>query len=174
MESRRIHKVPGIGAAGEPCASSGIAAPITIGGSTATPPCTAIATAAGRCSASPTTRHTSHAERTRTAGTAMSPLEVSLAAAALLVGLTGAWSPCGFSMVETVGLAGDEGRRRTTIAACATFAPGAILGGVVTFGLLALLGEATHGAGAQLAYLIAAGIAVAAAVAEARGMRIVP
>jgi hypothetical protein len=104
----------------------------------------------------------------------MSPLEVSLAAAALLVGLTGAWSPCGFSMVETVGLAGDEGRRRTTIAACATFAPGAVLGGVATFGLLALLGEATHGAGAQLAYLIAAGIAVAAAVAEARGMRIVP
>ena len=87
----------------------------------------------------------------------MSPLELSLAAAALLVGLTGAWSPCGFSMVETVGLAGDEGRRWTTIAACATFAPGAVLGGVVTFGLLAALGEATHGAGARLAYLIAAG-----------------
>jgi hypothetical protein len=104
----------------------------------------------------------------------MSPLELSLAVAALLVGLTGAWSPCGFSMVETVGLAGDEGRRWTTIAACATFAPGAILGGVATFGLLALLGQATHGAGARLAYLIAAGIAVAAAVAEARGMRIVP
>ncbi|HEY7150313.1 MAG TPA: hypothetical protein VH391_01405 [Solirubrobacterales bacterium] len=104
----------------------------------------------------------------------MSPLELSLAAAALLIGLTGAWSPCGFSMVETIGLAGDEGRRWTTVAACATFAPGAILGGVVTFGLLALLGEATHGAGARIAYLIAAGIAVAAAVAEARGARIVP
>ena len=104
----------------------------------------------------------------------MSPLELSLAAAALLVGLTGAWSPCGFSMVETVGLAGDEGRRWTTLAACATFAPGAVLGGVVTFGLLAALGEATHGAGARLAYLIAAGIAVTAAVAEARGTRIVP
>jgi hypothetical protein len=104
----------------------------------------------------------------------MSPLELSLAAAALLVGLTGAWSPCGFSMVETVGLAGDEGRRLTTIAACATFAPGAVLGGVVTFGLLAALGQATHGAGARVAYLIAAGIAAAAAVAEARGSRIVP
>jgi hypothetical protein len=104
----------------------------------------------------------------------MSPLELSLAVAALLVGLTGAWSPCGFSMVETVGLAGDEGRRWTTIAACATFAPGAVIGGVATFGLLALVGQATHGAGARLAYLIAAGIAVAAAVAEARGTRIVP
>jgi hypothetical protein len=77
-------------------------------------------------------------------------------------------------MVETIGLAGDEGRRWTTIAACATFAPGAVLGGVVTFGLLAALGEATHGAEARVAYLIAAAIAVAAAIAEARGTRIVP
>ena len=77
----------------------------------------------------------------------MSVLELTLAGAALLIGLTGAWSPCGFSMVETVGLAGDGGRRWTTIAACATFAPGALLGGVATFGLLAALGEAIHGAG---------------------------
>ncbi|TMK72862.1 MAG: hypothetical protein E6G48_06405 [Actinobacteria bacterium] len=104
----------------------------------------------------------------------MSVLELSLAVAALLVGLTGAWSPCGFSMVETIGLAGDGGRRCTTIAACVTFVPGAVVGGVVTFGSLAALGEATHGAGGRLAYLIAAGIAVAAAAAEARGMRIAP
>ena len=104
----------------------------------------------------------------------MSVLELSLAAAALLIGLTGAWSPCGFSMVETVGLAGDRGRRWTTMAACATFAPGAVLGGVVTFGLLSGLGRATHGAGGRLAYLVAALIAIAAAVAEARGVRIVP
>ncbi len=103
----------------------------------------------------------------------MSPLELSLAVAALLVGLTGAWSPCGFSMVETIGLAGDEGRRWTTIAACAAFAPGAVVGGVLTFGLLSALGDLTHGAG-RLAYLLAAVIAVAAAVAEARGRRIVP
>jgi hypothetical protein len=104
----------------------------------------------------------------------MSVLELTLAGAALLVGLTGAWSPCGFSMVETIGLAGDGGRRRTTLAACTAFAPGAILGGVLTFGLLSVLGEATHGAGGRLAYLVAAGIAIAAAVAEARGLRIVP
>jgi hypothetical protein len=104
----------------------------------------------------------------------MSVLELSLAVAALLIGLTGAWSPCGFSMVETIGLAGDDGRRWTTIAACVTFVPGAVVGGVVTFGSLAALGEATHGAGGRLAYLIAAGIAVAAAAAEARGMRIAP
>ena len=63
----------------------------------------------------------------------MSALEPSLAGAALLIGLTGAWSPCGFSMVETIGLAGDQSRRRTTIAACATFAPGAVIG--VAFGI---------------------------------------
>jgi hypothetical protein len=60
------------------------------------------------------------------------------------------------------------------MAACATFAPGAVLGGVVTFGLLSTLGEATHGAGGRLAYLVAATIAVAAAIADARGVRIVP
>jgi hypothetical protein len=97
-----------------------------------------------------------------------------LVAAALVIGLTGAWSPCGFSMVETIGLAGDEGRRGTTLAACATFAPGAVVGGVATFGLLALLGDAIHGAGGRVAYLVAAVIAVAAAVAEARGLRIAP
>jgi hypothetical protein len=104
----------------------------------------------------------------------VSVLELTLAGAALLIGLTGAWSPCGFSMVETIGLAGDGGRRWTTIAACATFAPGAVLGGMATFGVLAALGHATHVAGGRPAYLIAAAIAVAAASAEARGMRIAP
>jgi hypothetical protein len=104
----------------------------------------------------------------------MSGLELSLAGAALLIGLTGAWSPCGFSMVETIGLSGDGTRRRTTIASCATFAPGAVLGGIATFGLLSGLGEVVHGVGGQAAYVVAATIAVAAAVAEARGTRIVP
>jgi hypothetical protein len=104
----------------------------------------------------------------------VSALELSLAGAALLIGLTGAWSPCGFSMVETIGLAGDRSRRRTTIAACATFAPGAVIGGAATFGLLAVLGAAAHGAAGRAAYLVAAVIALAAAVAEARGLRIAP
>src|SRR5215218_4594834 len=179
MGSTPICRAPGIAAAEGGCASSGTAAPTTAGASTATPRCTATATTGARSSASPTTRPRSHAERQRyrperTVESTMSMLELSLATAALLIGLTGAWSPCGFSMVETVGLAGDGGRRRTTIASCATFAPGAVLGGLATFGLLSALGEVTHGAGGRLAYLVAAGIAVAAAVAEARGMRIAP
>jgi len=104
----------------------------------------------------------------------LTPLELSLAVAALLIGLTGAWSPCGFSMVETIGLSGDGARRWTTIASCATFAPGAVLGGMATFGLLSGLGEVVHGVGGRAAYAVAATIAVAAAVAEARGTQIVP
>ena len=96
-----------------------------------------------------------------------------LATAALAAGLTGAWSPCGFSMVETLAPAGYAGRLRTTLVACVTFTLGALAGGVLTFGGLAKLGEAL-GAGGTGAAVVAAAIAVAAAVGEARGLRIVP
>ena len=101
-------------------------------------------------------------------------LEVSLIVAAVLIGATGTFSPCGFSAVETIGPTGHTGGRRTTLAACATFLPGAVLGGVLTFGALALTGEALHGAGGRIAYLVAAAVAVLAAVLEVRGTRIVP
>ena len=103
----------------------------------------------------------------------MSPLELCLAAAALVIGMTGTWSPCGFSMVETLGLAGDGKRRLTVAAACAAFVPGAMIGGLGTFGALSWIGGLLHGTG-RVAYLVAAGIAVAAAAAEARGLRIAP
>ena len=104
----------------------------------------------------------------------MDPVVVALAAAALLIGLTGTWSPCGFSMISTLGPSGHTGGRRTTLSACASFLPGALLGGVVTFGVLAVLGSALGGPGGRLAYLVAAGIAVVAAIAELRGAPIVP
>jgi hypothetical protein len=104
----------------------------------------------------------------------MGPLELSLIAAALLIGATGTFSPCGLSVIETIGPTGHTGGRRTTYAACATFLPGAVVGGVVTFGALAALGDLLHGAGGRTAYWIAAGIALVAAVLEVRGTRIVP
>ena len=104
----------------------------------------------------------------------MSAIEVALTAAALLIGLTGAWSPCGFSMVETIGPSGHTGGRRTTSAALAAFVPGALAGGVATFASLAALGGLVHGAGGRAAYAVAAVIALLAAVAEARGLPIVP
>jgi hypothetical protein len=59
----------------------------------------------------------------------LSGLEIALAAAGLVIGLTGTWSPCGFSMIETIGPTGHTGGRRTAIAASATFLPGAVAGG---------------------------------------------
>lgn len=97
-------------------------------------------------------------------------LTAVVAAAAVVAGLTGAWSPCGLSMVETLAPAGYAGRLRTTAIACATFSAGALAGGAVTFGGLALLG-AGLGSGAPA---VAAAAALAAAAGEARGARIVP
>ena len=100
-------------------------------------------------------------------------LEIVLIVAAAVAGVTGAWSPCGFSMVETLAPQGYAGRLRTTLAACATFSAGALVGGAATFGGLALLGDAL-GAGGPAALAVAAAVALAAAIGEARGARILP
>jgi hypothetical protein len=104
----------------------------------------------------------------------MGALGLALIFAALLIGATGTFSPCGLSAIDTIGPTGHTGGRRITAAASATFLPGAIAGGVITFGSLALLGELLHGAGGRAAYVVAAGIALLAAALEVRGKRIVP
>lgn len=104
----------------------------------------------------------------------MEALVAALVAASFVAGLTGTWSPCGFSMIETLGPSGHSGGRPTTLAACATFTLGALVGGVVTFGTLAALGGLVHGADDRAAYLVAAAIAVVAAAWELRGAPIVP
>ena len=105
----------------------------------------------------------------------MSALELALAVAALLIGATGTFSPCGLSAIDTIGPTGHTGGRRITAAACATFLPGAVAGGLITFGSLALArSDLLHGAGGRAAYVAAAGIALLAAVLEATGTRIVP
>jgi hypothetical protein len=100
-------------------------------------------------------------------------LTAALVLAAVAAGLTGSWSPCGFSMVETLAPRGYAGRMRVTIAACTTFALGALAGGVMTFGGLSLLGSAL-GAGGTSAAALAGAVALAAAIGELRGARIVP
>src|SRR5436305_5723887 len=104
----------------------------------------------------------------------MGPLEISLAVAALLIGATGTFSPCGLSVIDTIGPTGHVGGGRTTAAACAAFVPGAIAGGLITFVALAEAGDVVHGAGGRIAYAVAAAIASLAAVLELRGTRIVP
>jgi hypothetical protein len=100
-------------------------------------------------------------------------LTALLVVTALAAGVTGAWSPCGLSMVETLAPNGFARRLRTSLAACATFTVGALAGGAVTFGGLAVIGAAL-GAGGAAALGAAAVVAVAAAAAEARGLRIAP
>jgi hypothetical protein len=101
-------------------------------------------------------------------------LEAVLVAAALVAGLTGTWSPCGFSMIETIGPVGHTGGRPTTAAACITFVAGALVGGVATFGALGAFGALAHGADDRVAYGLAAALAALAALAEIRGVAIMP
>jgi len=56
----------------------------------------------------------------------LSGLELALVIAAVLAGVCGTWSPCGFSMIETIGPVGHTGGRVTTISACVTFTLGAL------------------------------------------------
>jgi hypothetical protein len=99
---------------------------------------------------------------------------ILLAATALAAGLTGTWSPCGFSMLSTLGPTGHTGGRRTTLAACSTFAVGALAGGAATFTVLSVLGRALGGGGSRAATAAAVAIALAAALGEARGVRVLP
>jgi len=89
-----------------------------------------------------------------------------LAAAAFVAGLTGTWSPCGFSMIETIG-----SPRRRVLLSCATFLAGACVGGVATFAALAALGSLFS---TVVATLVAVAVALTAAIAEARGAAVAP
>jgi len=101
-------------------------------------------------------------------------LAAAAAITALIAGIAGAWSPCGFSMVDTIGGALGNARRGATLVACATFALGTLAGGALTFGSLALLGSlAGHGV-AGLREGLGAALALAAAIADWRGVRIAP
>ena len=97
-----------------------------------------------------------------------------LVATAFVAGVTGAWSPCGFSMVETLGSALPRLGARAVRLSCATFALGALAGGAVTFTALGALGRLLHAGGDGLALGAAVAIALLAALGEALGVRIVP
>jgi hypothetical protein len=102
------------------------------------------------------------------------PLIAAGALTAAIAGIAGAWSPCGFSMVDTIGTALGDARRAAMLVATATFTIGALAGGAVTFGGLALLGSLLgHGAG-TLRDGLAAALALVAALADWRGVRIAP
>ena len=92
-------------------------------------------------------------------------LTTALVAAAFVTGIAGTWSPCGFSMIETI-----NGPRRRVWLCCVTFALGAFAGGTATFGALAVLGSFAGARGLVLVPVFG----VAAAIADVRGLPIVP
>jgi cytochrome c biogenesis protein CcdA len=93
-------------------------------------------------------------------------LTAVLAVTALVAGLTGTWSPCGFSMIETIG-----SPRQRVLLACVTFGLGACVGGVATFVTLSAAGILLSGV---VAIVVASMIALVAAGVEARGVPIAP
>jgi hypothetical protein len=96
-------------------------------------------------------------------------LTAALVAAAAIAGVTGTWSPCGFSMIET--LCAD---RRRLVFSCTAFALGGVAGGAATFGVLAGAGAAVHALGGGAVAVTAPVLALAAAVTELRGAAIAP
>jgi hypothetical protein len=104
----------------------------------------------------------------------LSGLAVSAAATALLAGIAGAWSPCGFSMVDTIGTALGDARRSATTMAATTFTAGAMAGGALTFGTLAFLGGLVGHEASGVRGGLAALIALAAALADWRGVTVAP
>jgi hypothetical protein len=96
-------------------------------------------------------------------------LTYALVVLACVAGVTGTWSPCGFSMIETIGAP-----RRRVRTSSATFALGAVAGGAATFTTVALAGELVRSVVGANVVLVAAVLAIAAALAEMRGAAIAP
>jgi len=103
----------------------------------------------------------------------MSATAAILLLTAFVAGVTGAWSPCGFSVVETIGSRRAHLGGRAIAVSCATFALGALVGGAVTFTVLAALGALLGGDG-DGALVVAATVALSCAFGELFGVRIVP
>ena len=101
------------------------------------------------------------------------PLAAAGALTAVIAGVAGAWSPCGFSMVDTIGSTLGDARRAAMALATLTFTIGALAGGAATFGGLAALGSLLGGS-AGLRDALACALALAAALADWRGLRIAP
>jgi hypothetical protein len=104
----------------------------------------------------------------------MSATAAILLTTAFVAGVTGAWSPCGFSMVETLGSRRAHAGGRVVATSCTTFGLGALAGGAITFTALAALGGALGGAGSEGALVVAATVALSCAFGELFGVRIVP
>lgn len=101
-------------------------------------------------------------------------LTAALLTLAAVAGATGTWSPCGLSMVATIGPGGHAGGRRATLASCATFALGAVAAGGVLFAALAGAGALSQSLTGGTLLAVVGALVAAAAVAELAGARVSP
>jgi hypothetical protein len=104
----------------------------------------------------------------------MSATAAILLLTAFVAGVTGAWSPCGFSVVETIGSRRAHLGGRAIAASCTTFALGALLGGAITFGGLASLGALAGGGSGGRALVAVVAILALTALGELLGVRVFP
>jgi hypothetical protein len=105
----------------------------------------------------------------------LSALDSALVFLAVLAGVTGTWSPCGLSTIETLRTGGvHRGGRVMALATTLAFALGALVGALTTFGLLGLLGAFAHTGAGGLGAAVALAIAVVGAALEATGARVFP
>jgi len=104
----------------------------------------------------------------------MSATAAILLLTAFVTGVTGAWSPCGFSVVETIGSRRPVIGGRAVAASCATFALGTLAGGAVMFTSLAGIGSLAGGHGGGKLVAVVVTIAVLAALGDVLGIRVVP
>ena len=104
----------------------------------------------------------------------MSAAAAILFVTAFVAGVTGAWSPCGFSVVETIGSRRAHLGGRAIAASCATFALGALTGGAITFGGLATLGALAGGSAGTGGLVAVTAILALTALGELLGVRVFP
>ena len=94
---------------------------------------------------------------------------------ALLAGITGTWSPCGLSSVETLGSGlGDRGHSSRNVVASIVFSAAAIVGGVITFGLAGLIGESLQISSSSVIVIGTCILVLACGLADLRFMPVRP
>jgi hypothetical protein len=104
----------------------------------------------------------------------MSATAAILLLTAFAAGVTGAWSPCGFSVVETIGSRRPDLGARIVAASCATFALGALVGGAIMFGALAGIGSLVAGDHTAETLVVLVAIMVLAALGDVLGIAVTP
>ena len=100
---------------------------------------------------------------------------VAVGLVAILAGMTGTWSPCGLSSVQTLGTGlSDSAFGARNVVASVTFTIASLIGGLLTFGLTGWIGSLLGLNGSAPLGMVAAVLALVCGLADLRMLRIVP